>query len=219
MANKGLQLDKYSWEFTQRMIRIGHNRRVKRYFRDIASDTRTDTGRTALKTSLLIRDNDSALESLNKMTYFSNYLAKDLSATYPDGWQVKKGHDISQLVIVYRNSDKKSISGDYPLTIPHYNGTRNPKIPSYHKGDHWARWILKDNSHIVVNAKTEAEALRVIRRLEKYVERKFQTNETPWLVTGETAKGTYKEFKAVPIRADYYPEGKKNSYPTWREYF
>lgn len=219
MANKSDKLDTYSWEFTQRIIRIGHNRRVKRYFRDIASDTRTDTGRTALKTSLLIRDNDSALESINKMTYFSNYLARDLVATYPESWQVKKGQDIPQLVIVYRNIDPKSKSGDYPLYIPHYNGTRKPTIPSYYKGDHWARWILKDNSRIIVNGKTEAEALRIIRKLEKYVERKFRTDESPWLTTGETAKGTYKEFKATPIRADYYPEGKKNGYPTWREYF
>lgn len=219
MAANNLQFDAYSWEFTQRMIRIGHNRQIKRYFRDIQSDTRKDTGRTALKTSLLIRDADSALESLNKMTYFSNYLAKDVTATYPEGWQVKKGQNIPQLVIVYRNPDKNSISGDYPLYIPHYNGTRKPNLPTYQKGDHWARWILKDNSQIIVNAKTEAEALRVIRQLEKYVERKYQTLETPWLTTGQTAKGTYKKFKAVPIRADYYPEGKKNGYPIWREYF
>ena len=219
MANKSPKFDTYSLEFTQRMIRIGHNRRVKRYFRDISSDTRTDTGRTALKTSLSIRDNDSALESLNKMTYFSNYLAKDLSATYPEGWQVKKGQNIPQLVIVYRSTEPKNKSGDYPLYIPHYNGSRSPNIPAYSKGDHWARWILKDNSRIIVNAKTEAEALRVIRRLEKYVERKFQTLETPWLTTGEAAKGTYKKIKVAPIRADYYPEGKQNGLPQWRTYF
>lgn len=218
MARKPPKFEASSWEFTQRMIRIGHNRRVKRYFRDIESDSSVTTGRGAIKTSLLIRDADSAIESLNKMLYFSNYLERDFIATTPDGWQVKKGQNIPQLAIVFRNADKDSISGDYPMHIPHYNGNKKPKIPSYYKGDHWARWILKDNSQIVVNAKTEAEALRVIRRLEKYVDRKFQTPETPWLVTGKTATGTYKKFKAVPIRADYYPQGKENSFPQWREY-
>lgn len=219
MARNRPNFEANSWEFTQRMIRIGHNRKVRKYFKDIKSDTSTNTGRTALKTSLLIRDADSALECLNKMTYFTNYLDRDFTATYPEGWQTKKGQNIPQLVIVYRNTDPKSKSGDYPLYIPHYNGNRNPKVPSYYKGDHWARWILKDNSRIIVNAKTEAEALRVIRKLEKYVDRKFQTKETPWLTTGEAAKGTYKEIRVAPIRADYYPQGKHQSLPQWREYF
>ena len=218
MANKSPKFDTYSWEFTQRMIRIGHNRRVKRYFRDISSDTRTDTGRTALKTSLLIRDNDSALESLNKMTYFSNYLAKDFSATMPDGWQIIKGQDIPQLAIIFRPTDKNNKSGNYTLHIPHYNGDRTPNFPIYTKGTHWARWILKDNSRLVVNASTKAEALRVIKKLEKYVDRKFQTNESLWLTTGEVAKDIYKKLKVAPLRADYYPEGKNNNLPKWRVY-
>lgn len=218
MAKSKVTLDPYGWEFTQRVIRIGHNRRVKKYFRDIASDVSKATGRASIKSALLIRNADSALESLSKMLYFSNYLSNDVTATLPDGWQIKKGQDIPQLVIVYRDSNKNSISGDYPLTIPHYDGRKTPDIPSYHKGDYWARWKLKDNSHLIVNAKTEAEALRVIRKLERYVDRKYQTNETPWLVTGKTAKGTYKEFKAIPIRADYYPEGKHSGLPLWRHY-
>ena len=220
MATKKTKFNANSWEFTQRIIRIGHNRRVKKYFKDIASNTATSTGRQAIKTSLLIRDNDSGIETLNKMTYFANYLDRDLSATYPESWRVQVGHDIPQLAVVYRNLNPKSKSGDYPIHIPHYNGNRNPKIKPYYKGNYWARWTLKDNSKIIVNAKTEAEALKVIRQLEKYVERKYKTKETPGLVTGEVSKGTYDEFLAVPIRADYYPTGKKNgSYPQWRKYF
>lgn len=209
-----------SWEFTQRIMRIGHNRRVKAYFRDTASDTAAATGRQALKTSLLIRDDDSALETMTKMLYFSNYLDRDLAATFPESWQVQVGHDIPQLAIIFRNSDPKSKSGDYTTYIPHYNGNKNPKIKPYNHGDYWARWTLKDNSKIIVNAKTEAEAVKVVKQLEKYVERKYRTPELPWLVTGEAAKGTYKQFKAVPIRADYYPTGKKKGhYAEWRKYF
>ena len=152
------KFDANSWEFTQRIIKIGHNRRVKQYFRDEKSDSRTNTGRAAIKTALLIRDNDSALEVVNKQLYFSNYLNQELLASYPDGWQIKKGQNIPQLAIIYRDTDKKSNSGNYTTYIPHFNETKNINIPSYNKGDYWARWILKDNSQIVINAKTENEA-------------------------------------------------------------
>ena len=212
------KFDAQSWEFTQRIIRIGHNRRVKKYFRDIKSDTRAATGRQAIKVALLIRDDDSAIETMNKMLYFSNYLDRDLIATQSDGYQIKKGQDIPQLVIIFRDVDPKAISGNYQLVIPHYDGDRTPRIPSYQKGNHWARWILKDNSQIIVNAKTEAEALKTIKKLEKLVDRKYRTDETPWLTTGLVSKKTYKEVKVRPHRADYYPEGKASGYPKWRSY-
>ena len=214
-ANK---FDANSWEFTQRIIKIGHNRRVKQYFRDLKSDTNTNTGRQAINTALLIRDNDSALEVVNKQLYFSNYLDRELLASYPDGWQIKKGQNIPQLAIIYRDTSPQSNSGNYTTYIPHFNGNKNINIPSYNKGDYWARWILKDNSQIVINARTENEALKVIKRLEKYVEKKYQTPEKPWLTTGKTANGTYKKIKVTPIRADYYPEGKENNNPKWRKY-
>jgi hypothetical protein len=75
-----------SWEFTQRMIRIGHNRRVKEYFKDTKSDTDTGSGRAAIKVALLIRDEDSAIESMNKMLYFSGYLEKETTLSFPEGW-------------------------------------------------------------------------------------------------------------------------------------
>lgn len=219
MKPKQAKFDANSWEFTQRTIRIGHNRRVKQYFKDVNSDTGVNTGRSAIKTSLLIRNADSAIETLNKMTYFANYLERDIVATYPEGWQVKKGQDIPQLVIIYRDINPKSKSGDYPLYIPHYKGTKKPVIPSYKKGDHWARWILKDNTRIIVNASTEAEALRVINKLEKHVDPKFRTSEKPWRTVGEAAKGTYKQIKVAPIRADYYSKGKHQSFAEWRTYY
>ncbi len=212
------KIDAKSWEFTQRIIRIGHNRKVKQFFKDINSDTSFANGRAVLKTALLIRDNDSAIETLNKQIYFNN-IYQELVTSYPDGWQIRKGQDIPQLAIIFRPVDKDNKSGNYTLHIPHYNGSKNPKVDSYYKGDYWARWILKDNSQIVVNAKTKAEALKTIKKLEKQVISKFQTPELPWLTTGKVTKGTYKEIQVKPIRADYYPKGKAESIPLWRHYF
>jgi hypothetical protein len=208
-----------SWEFTQKMIRIGHNRRVKEYFRDIKSDTDTGTGRAALKTALLIRDADSAIESMNKMLYFNSYLNSDHLASYPEGWLIKKGQNIAQLAVIYRDLDKTSLSGNYTIHIPHYDGNKSPNIPVYTKGDYWARWILKDNSQLLVNGKTEAEALKVISKLESYVDNKFRSKEIEGLKVGRYTKNKIKQIKVAPLRADYYPEGKENSIPKWRYYF
>ncbi len=209
----------FSWEYTQKIVRIGHNRRVKRYFKDILQDDDKATGRGALKSAFLIRDEDSALETLTKMLYFSNYLEQDTVATYPTGWEVKKGQDVPQLAIIFRDTNPKSKSGDYTIHIPHYNGRRSPSIPRYKKGSFWARWILKDNSQIRVNAATSAEALRVIRQLEKYVDSKYQTKEDFNLTTGKVAGTGFKEINVAPIRADYYAKGKTNNVPNWKHYF
>lgn len=208
-----------SWEFTQRMIRIGHNRRVKEFFRDVKSDSDTVTGRGALKSALLIRDADSAIESMNKMLYFNSYLNSDNLASYPEGWLIKKGQNIAQLAIIYRDLDKTSVSGNYTIHIPHYNGNKSPNIPNYVKGDYWARWILKDNSQILINGKTEAEAIRVISKLESYVDNKFRSKEIEGLKIGRYTRNRIKQIKVAPLRADYYPEGKENFMPKWRHYF
>lgn len=218
MASRPPKFVASSWEFTQKMIRIGHNRRVKQYFKDVGSDTSTANGRAAIKTSLLIRDADSAIETLNKMVYFASYLDQDKYNSYPDDWQIKKGQDIPQLAIIYRPADKKNESGNYTIHLPHFNGNRNFKAPAYFKGNYRAKWVLKDNSHIIVNAKTSAEALRVIRQLEKYVDRKYQTKETPWLTVAPMGNTTYKQIKVNPHRADYYPHGKEGNIAQWRIY-
>jgi hypothetical protein len=207
-----------SWEFTQRMIRIGHNRRVKQYFKDTKSDTDTNTGRSAIKVALLIRDEDSAIECQVKMLYFSGYLERDNVNSFPEGWEIKKGQNIPQLAIIFRDTNKNSNSGNYTLHIPHYNGDKTPKLPTYNKGDYWAKWILKDNSQLLVNGSTEAEAIRAISILEKQVETKFRTDKIPWLKVGHYTTDTIKRIKVAPIRADYYPNGKENSYPKWRYY-
>lgn len=215
-----------SWEFSKRIIRIGHNRKVKQYFKDTPSDSATSTGRKTIKTSLLIRANDSALECLCKMMYFFGYLWLDPVTTYPSDWAIKKGQDIPQLAIVYREipkvvagGKKPARTGNYTTYIPHYNGNKTPKIMPYEKGDYWARWVLKDNSQILVYAETEEKALLVIKQLEKYVEIKYQTPEKPWLTTGKLTKGTHKKVKVQPLRADFYPDGKENGFPKWRYYF
>lgn len=213
MSNK---FDANSIAFTSKIIRIGHNRRVKKYFKDVTSDTASGTGRQAIKTALLIRKNDSLIEINNKLLYFSNYLAKDNVVSSPDGWQIKKGQNIPQLSIIYRAISKNNKSGNYTLNIPHYNGQKNIKPPQYTKGKHWVRWVLKDNSHLIIHANSEAEAFRVIRKLEKYVNSKYRTKETDWTTKGIINSSRFKTVKVAPVYADYYAHGKENNHRDWR---
>lgn len=208
-----------SWEFLQKVVRISHNRNVKKYFKDINSDTETNTGRAAIKTALLIRDNDSALEVITKLLHFNTNLNKqDLVVAIPEEYQVKAETNRPQLVIIYRPSDKKLKYQHYPLTIPHYSGSKTPKFRSYNKGNHWARIILKDNSYIVVNGRTELEAINVVKNFLRTVDKKYRVDSNQ-IKTGRYISKRFKELKMLPFRADFFAQGKRQGQPNWRHYF
>jgi hypothetical protein len=211
-----------SWEYTQRLLRILHNRDLKTWFRDINSDTQTFTGRQQLKTAFLIRDDDSAIETLNKMLAYQVYIKKldgiSAIASVPEDWKLKPGASRPQLAVIFKPKFKKDGDGHYPIYIPHYDGSRTPKIKPYSKGNHWARVICKDNSQIVINGKTEAEAIKVIKDLIPMVEAKYRPKQTE-IKTGSYVGKIYKEIEMQPIRADFYKLGKTQTYPTWQHYF
>lgn len=205
-----------SWEFTQKIIRIGHNRDVTAHFRDIIGDEQRDTGRAAVKTALLIRDEDSALEVLNKQLYFRLGVAGDSRqaiATVPEWWPLRVGAERPQLVVAFRAPGQKTT---YTLTIPHYTGNRNPAIPAYHKGSWRGELTLGDNSKLVVNARTDAEAARVLGMLQRYVKPSLLKDHTPKFTR---VKKGFNEVRVAPIFADFYSRGQTNTQPDWRSYF
>ena len=215
------KFDAASWDFLQKVVRIGHNRRVKKHFRDVIGDESVDNGRSYLKSALSIRNRDSALEVLVKLLYFKSYLSQDNEdilalATVPEAWPLKAERIRTQLAIIYRPTDKDNKSGNYTLNIPHYNGDRTPQFPSYIKGNYWAQLTLSDNSHTKVNAKSKAEAIRVTNALKRYIKSDYLTNH---LTTGSYANKRFKEIRVSPIRADYYPTGDKNITSQWVYYF
>lgn len=205
-----------SWNWTQKVIKIGHNRAVKKHFKDVIADDGKATGRQSIKTALLIRDEDSALEVLNKQIYFNRIADGGIPiATMPEWWPRRVGADIPQLAIVFRPRGKKT---SYQLVIPHYNGDRNPKIPAFKKGSYRGELTCTDNSKLVVNAGSEAEAERVIRVLRRYIVPKFVSGKTPIV---QRVKGTnFKEARVIPVLADFHPHGQKEGIPAkWRKRF
>jgi hypothetical protein len=208
----------------QKHILITHNRLVKKHFRDLNKNASTasnnaSNARLNLRNELLIKSSDSGIIINLKLTYFRDYIIQlegTAIASLPERWSIKPLNNIPELVIVFRDVDKKSKSGNYSLHIPHYNGDKTPNISSYEKGNWHGSLILKDNSRLEVNAKNEAEARKTINELKKYVEAKY-INDELYIVPRKGKK--LKEFTAKPIRADYYPTGYDDLSPKWRHYF
>lgn len=215
MAN----VDFKSWEFTQRLIRIGHNREVTRWFKDVP-DNNTNNGRAALKAGLRIYDSDSAQKAIAKMQYFQMYIRKlkgmDAVATVPENYDIKAQSKRPQLVVIFRPTSNTIKSGNYPIVIPHYSGNKTPSIKPYDKGNYWARLVLKDNSHLIINGKTETESLNYLKSLKKFIDKKYLTDD---ITTGIYHGKPFKEIKLKPTRADFYPKGKEEMFPLWRHYF
>ena len=212
--------DANSWEFLQRIIRVNHNREVRSYFKDAEGEDSVRTGRLALKTALTIKDNDSAIEVINKQVYFNELkrqYSSDSFITYPEDYQVRKEIGRPQLVVIFVPTKEGLTNKQYPITIPHYKGDKKPKIKQYYKGKNWARLILKDNSHLRINARSKAEAISMIKHLLNYVEPKYRT-DTKEIITGHYETDRFKVLKMRPYRADYYPQGKQTKYSTWQYY-
>jgi hypothetical protein len=123
-------VDYSSWEFAQKVIRIGHNRDVKAWFRDITSDSSTNDGRSTIKTAMLIRDSDSGITALSKMMYFQMYIREfdgvNAVASGSEARQVKVEAKRAQLVVIFKPSNQSDGKGHYPLYIPHYGGDKTP---------------------------------------------------------------------------------------------
>lgn len=137
-------------------------------------------------------------------------------ATTPMMWAVKAEKFKPQLVIAFRPASRRKLAfGKYDknaeLHIPHYNGAENPQIPSYTVGNQSAKYILKDGTYILVNAKTEEEAIKVVEQLVGYV-KESQRPEGTILDNITTTKRRGNKLNLlnrliVPFRGDYFKKG------------
>lgn len=215
MAN----IDFRSADYLHKQIRIAHNREIIRWFKDVP-DNNTNSGRAGLKAALRIYKDDSNTDALLKITHFQMYIRKlkgiDAVATVPEDYEIKAQSKRPQLVIIFRPTSNAIKSGNYSFVIPHYNGNKTPTIKPYDKGNYWARLILKDNSYLRINGKTETEALNYLKSLKKFINKKYLTDD---ITTGVYHAKPFKEIKLKPIRADFYPKGKEEMFPLWRHYF
>ena len=206
-----------NWKITQRYLRIEHNKIVTAWFRDAG----TGTTRASLRNSILIYQKDSAIQVTAKMQFFANYINKktDDILTLPLQYQTRPLPGVPQLAIIYRPTAKSSKSGNYTLHIPHYNGSRTLNITPHRKGNHWAKFTCQDKSSILVYCSSKAEAVRVATELNRYVDKKYKSEQIK-PSTGYMEHKPNKIIKVAPLRADFYQTGKANqTAPNWKYYF
>lgn len=198
-----------------------HNIHVKRAIKELTANKNGLANKRIqdlYKTALITKSDTAQLILLKQMFFWFDlgYLNKkiDSTASIPESWNAKRVRNIPQLVVVYRKL-KKSRSGSYQITIPHYDGTRNPQGISYTKGNHVGTLVLKDGSFFVVNAISPTEVERVINFYKRYINTKYLSTDLRLSIRKgkPLAKDEYR-----PIRADYYPRGQDDDYPKWQHY-
>jgi hypothetical protein len=136
----------------------------------------------------------------------------------PMYWSVKKATFVDQLEIDFRPAERRKLGfrkydTNPKLHIPHYNGDRHPKIPKYTVGQQSAKYTLKDQSYIMVNASTEEEAVSVVEKLAHYVkedarpEGKFEDHLTTTKRKGKRLALEGRQI--VPFMATYHHKNDK----------
>ena len=212
------------WRTSQRYIRIGHNKAIRNYFQTVTRGTT----REALRNSLLITSFDSADHMLVKMQYFNQYLSgikTDTVPVIPEWWAMKVGSNRPQLVVVFKPKNDSVIQNKnsrWSLTIPHFRATTSnfknqlKLIPDYDKGRYQGTLTLKDNSKLIIYAKSITEAERFIKRIvsNNLIDSRY-INPTDYDIKTGKIKGNFKEIKVTPTYAKYFSTGQKNLQPDW----
>jgi hypothetical protein len=174
-----------------------------------------------LRNNLLVRTADPFTLVVMKLLIFYLVCGRiNTASTVPMYWAEKIDRSLrQQLAIAFRPVNRRRFKfGRYDrniqLHIPHYNGSQRPKIPSYTVGQQSAKIVLTDQSSILVNADTEAEAERVIRELLAYVEPAFVPDNLVIHLSKRKGKALSLKGQAVrPFRADFYPPATQT--PEW----
>jgi hypothetical protein len=184
------------------------------------------TASAALRNALIIRPDDGFLEAILKMNTF--YLAAgrvNAIAPVPTLWAVKAERMRAQLAIVLRPVKRVKLGHqryqpNSELHIPHYDpANKRPEIPTYTIGPYTAKYTLKDGSHILINAASDDEAMKVIKAMAQYV---LPAQQPPGSIEDNTThtrrKGKKLKLDGVPMkpfRAAFYAGGQNSDTPAW----
>jgi hypothetical protein len=205
------------------LVRKIHNQQVIDAYPISLDGQNSEQGIAVLQQHLKIYSTDTLIVIIVKMLAF--YLGCGrlvTSSTIPVDFAVKAMALRPQLCIVYHPLRRDRLKGgklrgNYQSTIPHYNGDLNPVLPIYTLGQFTCTYKLTDNSYIMVNAKSEAEATKVCILLANYTKVKMR----PPGEIKEHLKLTKRSGKQIdnimlkPHRVDYY-EGRGKGYrPIW----
>lgn len=132
----------------------------------------------------------------------------------PDYWQVRLGADRPIVTLSFRESGTKIY---HSLSIPHPKKTTpwsGPQIGDYDAGPFAGIITLRDNSKIIVNAASEAEANRVLDKAVLLVDPAWTSPDDPRVI--QKRKGiAVKLTRRVERKASYFPSGGRVGTPRW----
>lgn len=177
---------------------------------------------TALKSAILIEPNDSSLIVSSKLALYYQRFPIQSYAAVPEWWQIRLEANRPQMIFMFAQKlgESNFDSPKYPITIAHpiVKHYQESPIPDYQKGQWEAMLTLKDNSKLIINAISLAEAQKVLDAckaiiqpefLEGAIERPIAPRRGPPLL----------EIHVSPRRVDYFSAGLKNTKPDWTDTF
>jgi hypothetical protein len=147
---------------------------------------------------------------------------QDVSAVFPDWWQVRVGADRPQLVVLYGEVDSQGhlSSSRWSLHVPWFDPRFRHQLkkllPKYSKGNWQGMITLRDNSKIIVYGSTQSQAEITVKSLSKLC----LSHQLPSPLTvkiGQTKGPNFKQVKVAPVRASYFPTGQQDNRPEWIE--
>jgi len=107
----------------------------------------------------------------------------------------------------------------YQTSIPHPKPEKPtaPFITQYQKGSWEGKIVLADNSKIIVNAVSMAEAQRYLDAVKTWIQPDKLANAQPRF--GQRGGPALLEINVVPVKAAYYSQGRHGQKPDWVQQF
>lgn len=210
------------WRYTQKVIRVLHNRAVGELYKNFSSssDVPPRDGKSAIRSALLIRKDDSALQVISKQLLLNTLIGNDNYLAIPDSWLIRPEHHRRQAIYQFREvSSTIAKPPKYTLTIPHHLNMKpdRPGLPKYRKGNWEIIYVLKDNSKITIHAYSEAEGNKVLEACKKLVDKRYLVGAY-LSKSGEVERKDKKKFETITVEpriVKFWEEGRKKDKPDW----
>lgn len=166
---------------------------------------------------LKIYPKDSILDVLMKCILF---YAVDgrlwVQSTSPSQWSQRSKSFKPQLVIQYRPVGKRkkfgynSYAGNPQFCIPHYDGTGSPYLPAFTLGKFTAKYMLNDQSYLMINAVSQEEAIAVCAQMASYTDERLRPTGTILeniSISTRPKQPRMQGVKIEPFKGEYLRDG------------
>ena len=175
-----------------------------------------------IKKAVTPKSSDSAILAKLRMLIFQEYReainSNNFTVLVPESWQMKVGEFRPQLRVGLGEVIQDKVTpAKWSFTIPHYrhkDPKGKPRIPGLHKGNHWCRYTLNDNSKIYINAIDANEGKQFIADIINLVNPLYLPNgvfKREDIAHGTRGGTPIREVRTRPVAAAYFEKALKDS--------